>query len=333
MGPVDPPFNLLEKATSKILRLIHMKANFAALSENRLNRIAREVKCRSSKADYQLFWGQMPWLHCRPEGPYGVYLDAPFRTYLSIYVGSRQFREKDIARIEHQEAQFLAGAKHVFWGSQWAFDSARYYKAMNSRNNHVVYIGGNLEVPSHDSYSGNKLFLFAALRFLEKGGMVTFEAFKKVYSLDSSVRLMILGEQPPSKVLEHPGVEYIGLLRKNIPEQLAQYTKILSSAFCIVHPTTMDTLAMVLLEAGYGGCPAIVSNSFGIPELVRHQDTGLVIDPPVSADEVATCMLWMLNHPEDYLRMRNRVRSHTVGSFTFDSMVTKMYNLLSQDVD
>jgi glycosyltransferase involved in cell wall biosynthesis len=80
--------------------------------------------------------------------------------------------------------------------------------------------------------------------------------------------------------------------------------QILGRVRALVHPTKSDISPLLIIEAGYLGCPVIASRKFGIPELVDDARTGLLLDDPSQAGSVASAMCWMLERTEGYQRMR-----------------------------
>src|SRR5690606_30141521 len=110
----------------------------------------------------------------------------------------------------------------------------------------------------------------------KKGGYVCVKAFEIIRQKNPSAQLIIIGQQPPQEVVQHEGITYAGLLDKNNPADLNYFQGILEKTFFLIHPTTMDTMGAVIIEAGYYGCPTIAPKSFGIPELIHNNDTGIV---------------------------------------------------------
>ncbi|MGE3467216.1 MAG: glycosyltransferase family 4 protein [Pyrinomonadaceae bacterium] len=62
-------------------------------------------------------------------------------------------------------------------------------------------------------------------------------------------------------------------------------------------PSFVEGLPIALLEAMAIGIPSISTNVYGIPEAVRHSETGLLIEPG-DADHLAKAILCLRNDPE-----------------------------------
>jgi glycosyltransferase involved in cell wall biosynthesis len=114
------------------------------------------------------------------------------------------------------------------------------------------------------------LFVGGDLR--RKGGHHLLEAFEHLRS-DHGERVE-LHLATPTPVDERPGVTVHATMTPNSPELIDLYHR--CDVFCL--PTLGDCLPMVLPEAAAAGL-AIVSTSVGaIPEIVRHEETGLLVE-------------------------------------------------------
>jgi glycosyltransferase involved in cell wall biosynthesis len=188
----------------------------------------------------------------------------------------------------------------------------------------VVGIGGNLPVPAATAYKGNLNFLLIAQDFMLKGGDIAFEAFQKVHDKHPEANFYVLGQKPPEYVLKHPNVIYPGYLHKNNPEEYGQFLKILSEAFCLIHPTKSDTIAQVIFECGYFGCPAIAPSRFAIPELIIPNKTGILLNKNFTVEDIEQAMLQLIDDKEKYTTMRAKVREFHTGKYTYEAVVDKM---------
>jgi glycosyltransferase involved in cell wall biosynthesis len=324
IGPVHPPASRTARLISKARRILGCKGSFYFFSESRLTSIQRQVTASLKQTDYNLVIGITPWVKCDFGTPYGVYLDACFRTYFNNNLKTDEFLTGDIRRIEDAEKSWLERATHIFWASAWSGDEAIGHYQLSGDNHHVVGIGGNLEVPEADTYAGELVFLFIAQNFALKGGPVACAALQGVRRSQPNAKLIILGQKPPDEFLRQPGVEYAGHLRKSRPDELARFRSILASAFCLLHPTTSDTVSQVIIECGYFGCPAIAPRRFAIPELVLDRRTGVLIDTPFTAADFEREMLWMIENKPRYQELRRAARIHFTSNFTFEAVAEKL---------
>jgi glycosyltransferase involved in cell wall biosynthesis len=329
IGPINPKPDKLTSYLSKIEKLIGVNRRLPFFSEKRLKKVSTEVKSKLIDADCNFFWGQMPFLQSQFNLPYAVYLDAGIRTYLRIFLPKERIKNKEIERIEKLESEWLSKASHIFWGSHWAKNEAEKSLTIDNKNQHVVWVGGNVQIPEHDSYQKNLNFIFISLRFKEKGGFIAFEAFKNIQMKFPEATLTIIGEQPPSQIINHKGVIYAGHLNKTNSQQLKKFEKIISQSFCLLHPTSMDTLGQVIIECGYYGCPTIAPASFGIPELLIDGKTGILLKVPFSVDSITEAALELVNDSERYFQMRQNTRNHCINNLNYNVIANKIIGKLN----
>lgn len=276
---INPPFFTRERIASKLYRMAGLKGLFPAFTPRRLNKINSLVASKiDTSAALNFFHGATPWLHVRTGIPYAMYLDACFASYINVYHNSSDFDAKQLEDIFLKEASFLKMAEAVFFSSGWALNEAKKHYNLKDNNLYVAGLGGALKDDVKRNTSAPPYFLFMGLDFLGKGGAEVIEAFKEVQESFPHFKLKIVGQKPADKYLNNTNVEYLGVIDKAAPGGLKRITEIFANAYCFVMPTNKDMTPLVLVEAGSVGCPVISTRSFGIPEIVKQNETGILID-------------------------------------------------------
>jgi glycosyltransferase involved in cell wall biosynthesis len=304
VGPINPRVILRQKVLSKLRRLAGFQGAFFFFSQRRLEAIADEAHskcCADARLDF--FHGFTPWILTRPQRPYMAWSDCTFRDYIDIFCCRDQFRHDDLERIEQAEAAWLRNASRVLFTSDWAAKRAVNLYALDAHRVRSVGIFGQIEMPRRDAYAGGKEFAFISTNFEAKGGRIVLSAFREVRKRHSDAYLIIVGDRPTDAATES-GVSLVGFLRKEIPEEYQRLQQILGRVRAVVHPTKSDISPLVLVEAGYLGCPVISSRRFAIPELVDDERTGLLLDDSFKVSAVCSAMCWMLEHADEYQQMR-----------------------------
>jgi glycosyltransferase involved in cell wall biosynthesis len=304
VGPINPPTIFKQKAMSKLLRMLGSQGDFFAFSRNRLESIAEEVHLRCSTDTWLYFFhGFTPWILTSPPRPYVAWSDCTFHDYITIYHRPELFRVADIQRIERMEAEWLRNARCVAFNNDWAARRSVEHYGLDASCVHSVGAFGEIETPAVDEYAGQKQFVFVSTAFEAKGGLVLLSAFRHVRKRHPDASLVIVGARPKGAVSENNTI-FTGYLRKERPEEHARFRAILSGARALVHPTTSDISPLIIVEAGYFGCPTISVRKFAIPALVDHEVTGLLLDDPLDVSALAQRMNWMLEHESAYQVMR-----------------------------
>jgi glycosyltransferase involved in cell wall biosynthesis len=304
VGPINPPAVVLQKAWSKLRQLAGARGSFVFFSEFRLKKIACEVhlKCQVD-ARLDFFHGFTPWIATRPERPYIAWSDCTFRDYVNIFHRREQFRHDDLERIEHAEAAWLKNARRVLFTSNWAAQRAVRDYSLDANLVNSIGIFGEIEMPSHDAYAGRKEFAFVSTNFEAKGGQTVLAAFREVRKRHPDAFITIVGDRPP-EITPEVGVTFTGFLRKEIPDEYRKFQQILGGARALVNATNSDICPLLLVEAGYVGCPVISTCKFAIPEIIDDGRTGLLLEASPQPGLVARAMNWMLEHGNEYQRMR-----------------------------
>jgi glycosyltransferase involved in cell wall biosynthesis len=304
IGPINPPVVLWQKALSKFRRVAGSQGSFFFFSERRLKKIADEVQSQSRvNARLDFFHGFTPWILTKPQRPYAAWSDCTFHDYIEIFHSREQFSSDDLDRIEQAEAAWLKNARYVLFTSSWAAERAISYYLLDACRVGSVGIFGEIEMPPRDDYAGGQEFAFVSTNFQAKGGPTVLSAFREVRKVHTDASLIIVGDAP-SNLGTESGVHFAGFLRKEVQGEYQRLLQILGRARALVHPTKSDISPLLLVEAGYLGCPVISSRKFGIPELVDDGRTGLLLDDPSHAAMVASAMRWMLEHTNEYYQMR-----------------------------
>ena len=86
-----------------------------------------------------------------------------------------------------------------------------------------------------------------------------------------------------------------------------------------------------LLEAMFAGCPVICTNVGGIPDVIRHQDTGTLVTPGDST-QLAGAIMETIEYPEKAEAMAGRAARFVNAHNTIDVMgetILKLYNKIN----
>ncbi len=320
VGPVNPKPSFPQHCLSKARRGLGIGGDFFFFSEKRLQSIRTIVEKRLavSPALFSVFHGFTPWIHIRPPMPYVTWSDCTFWQYIHTYHDAGRFRSSDLQRIKESEVAWLRNAERVIFRSMWAASEAIRDYGLNPDRVGVVGNYGFMKPPAQDLYEAGQDFLMITTNFRQKGGAVTVEAFRQVHIQHPDTRLVIVGDHPGESVLREPGVVYLGWIEKSNPNQIEHLRAAFARARCLVHPTTADINPMVLVEAGYFGCPAITTKGFAIPELVKDGVSGMLLEDPTSVTALAGAMAWMLEQDQCYFKMRQEARNRMLRNYTVE---------------
>lgn len=135
-----------------------------------------------------------------------------------------------------------------------------------------------------------------------------------------------VGEGPLRKNLEHllPWAYFTGELEGEV------LSRAYASADVFVLPSRVETFGNVVLEAHASGAPAVVTNSGGPKELVRHGKTGFVAQ---TNDEFKAYIRYLVDNPRVRWRMGKTARKATLErhwDVVFDDLIITYRRLVRE---
>ncbi len=159
-----------------------------------------------------------------------------------------------------------------------------------------------------------------------KNTLRLFEAFKKAKSAGIPHNLMILGKNLPfiyKKAQEIPGVIMCGyVLEENMIE-------IIQGSDALLLPSIHEGFGLPLVEAMSCGIPAITSNVFSPPEIVK--DGGLFVDPNDTSDLYEKIMEFVKNKKlQEDISKYALVRSQ---DFSWTITAEKLFKLFQKNTE
>ena len=161
-----------------------------------------------------------------------------------------------------------------------------------------------------------------------KGQPFLVEAFAQVAEAFPDWQLVIAGrhadDEAPQRMLDAVArhrlagrVEVITEVSDNLARQL------LAEAAIFGMPSLAEGLGLSLQEALYGRAACIGSRIGGIPDLILHERTGLLV-PPAAPEELAAGLRRLMQDPELRKRLGDAGRQHVLASgMTRDGMIRK----------
>jgi len=98
--------------------------------------------------------------------------------------------------------------------------------------------------------------------------------------------------------------------------------EIIKSSSVVVVPSRMESLPTVVKEAFYLNVPVVGTNVGGIPELISHNETGLLV-PPENPEKIASAVNELLSNPEKAKKLAINGKNFVKNNMTWDVMLPK----------
>lgn len=97
----------------------------------------------------------------------------------------------------------------------------------------------------------------------------------------------------------------------------------------LVHPAREEGLGVALLQAGAAAVPVVACRAGGIPEVIVHGETGLLV-PPGDVRGLAEAICRLIEFPEQRRAMGTAARRRVEEAFSVDAMVDQYQDLYAE---
>ena len=153
-----------------------------------------------------------------------------------------------------------------------------------------------------------------------KGHRYLLEAAPAVLERFPEARFLIVGEGELRPAFERQ-VRELGLMdRVLLPGYREDLEMFLSGFDLFVLPSHLEGLCTSLIDAMLFRLPAVGTRTGGVPDLIRHEETGLLV-PPKEPRALAEALLRLLDDPGLAKRLAAAAHAHAMGHFTAERLV------------
>lgn len=140
------------------------------------------------------------------------------------------------------------------------------------------------------------------------------------------MHLVIFGELAP----ENPPdfgfpVHYMGHMHDDLTIQV-----LYSAADIVAIPSRIDNLPNVGIEAIACGTPVVAFDACGLPDIVKHKETGYLATA-FDVEDLAKGVLWLLDDKERHMLICNKARQDAIERFSYP-VIAQQYRLLYESV-
>jgi glycosyltransferase involved in cell wall biosynthesis len=201
---------------------------------------------------------------------------------------------------------------------------------LGAKNRNITTVITGIDYPvtqrKEKETSSQKLVITCVARLgPRKGHNYLFEALTRLKKYTANVEVLIVGDgqmrtalEKQKKALDLSMVKFLGS-RDDVPF-------ILSKTDIFVLPTINDSLPISIIEAMHSGTAIISTNCGGIPELIKHNKTGIIVEPGRS-EQLAHALKFLIINKEARYRMSTNAKIHAENHLTIDSMIRKIKRL------
>ncbi len=158
--------------------------------------------------------------------------------------------------------------------------------------------------------------------YYEKGFDLALSALATLVARHPRVEMVIAGDGPARPELERQAavlglaerVTFVGWVN---PEQVPA---LMNTVTVVVMPSRQEGFGLVALEAALMARPVVATRVGGLPEVVIHEQTGLLVAPDDSRG-ITEALMSLLGHPEWATQMGQAARQRAQEVFSWDRCV------------
>lgn len=230
----------------------------------------------------------------------------------------------------------FSSIRYVFFQNQ---DDYRYLAQLKifSANNQIQILPGsgvNLTQFNYIKPQDNKIFtfLYSGRIIADKGLYELISAFKKLYSINKNVRLVMIGNFFPDNPSAINQTEFNGWLENGIIEYLGMVdnvAEVIAAADCIILPSYREGMPRSILEASSVGRPVITVDSIGCRDAVEDGVTGLIARVKDYQDLFVKMQQMVLLPYEQRVRMGLNGRKKIEAEFDQRVVVSKYIDVVN----
>lgn len=228
----------------------------------------------------------------------------------------------DRARQKWFECERLAYARatHIFSMSQVVKTSLVQDYGIAAPKITVVGSSGDFQEP----YIGEKTFgsqqiLFNGSDFERKGGNLVLAAFRKVRQIIPDAKLIVIGKTIKS---DETGVVNLGYIKSR-----SEMHQLFLESDLVVAPAYCDPFPTFLMEAMNYGVPCITSNRDGMPEIVEHGVSGVIMNQ-LTSEQLAYEIVELLSNSKKLASMsqasRSRIKTQLNWNYIASQIICKL---------
>jgi glycogen(starch) synthase len=156
----------------------------------------------------------------------------------------------------------------------------------------------------------------------EKGMDVALAAFAPVVSRFPCARLIIAGDGPARSQLREQAVAHgidhaVDLIGWVAPDKVPS---LINSTTLVLMPSRKDSLPLVALEAALMARPIVATRVGGLPEVVAHEETGLLVESE-NSHALGGAVISLLSHADIAERMGSSARVRAQRLFGWERHV------------
>lgn len=164
-----------------------------------------------------------------------------------------------------------------------------------------------------------------------KGLEYLIQSIPEIKKQKPNIKLIIIGSGTLEKKLKSL-TEKLDLEKTVIFSGFVENASTLLLAFDIfVISSISEALAYTAIESSSAGLPIIATRVGGIPEIIKDQETGILIEPK-NSKQISEKILWLLNNQEQAQKIGEKAKENILEKFSFKKSLEKIKDLYKNNL-
>ena len=199
-------------------------------------------------------------------------------------------------------------------------DQVRCLVPETTHRSSIIYTGLNVPLPSPEPLPIAAPCLLCLGRLIpQKGFDLALSALASLVDHFPHVRLIIAGDGPDRPKLEQQArelglsqvVEFVGWVEPS------RVLALMNTATMVLIPSHFEGLPQVAIQAALMARPVVATGVGSLPEVVVHEETGLLVEPG-DTDGLAKSISILLENPKAAIKMGQEARQRAEVTFTWE---------------
>ena len=304
------------------------------------SRASREIRDRVRGRDLDVLFGcciSVVLCEMDVDVPIVYFSDTTTRLIFETYPNLRSQPEGFRRACEEIERQAMARASMAVFATEVARRSAIHDYGVPPDRAFAVPMGANITVgqaepdprtawtPSRDVI---RLVMTAADPVRKQLDLVI-DTVDVMRRLGWGAELELIGPPTP-RAMAHPHVHCLGRLSLATASGRQQNGEALRRSHLMILPSLAEAFGIAPCEAALVGKPSIVSAAGGLPEVVSHGATGIVMKVGSTAEEYARAIIELAGQPDRYREMANAAMVRARANFTWERWGERLVGIMGR---
>jgi glycosyltransferase involved in cell wall biosynthesis len=272
-----------------------------------------------------------PLVKFNPDVPVVYMIDTSLKGYQEQW---HFFSKFEYLRMLNWEINVIKKSSRIITSSEWSANIIRdsyhvpeerinFWPASASLPSRCIPKRGDLA--SHD-FSTLRLLLVGR-QYERKGVDIALKLVELLQQKGINVEMHVVGVNG-----QDTNAKFYKPYNKTIPSELDEYVHHYQWAHFLIHPARFEAAGIVPSEAAAFGIPTITNAVGGLATTVLDGVSGVVLPSHSSAGEYLNVLLHYLEHPEEYICLRQSTRLRYENELNWDVVGRKVMKVINEAI-